>query len=896
MHEKNKVHAAGNAHFDRDWQWPFDSEGALEAWGTTLEALKKMRVFEQFTFEGLSPFLYPYLAQVDPEMVAEIRMRTQEGRFGLSNITWVEPDGNLPNYESMYRQVMMGLEAQDKYLGRTGKALKVDDAFGMDRRWPDVLSSAGVKYVVFKRPGKEERPLPSETFEWIGQGGGKVLAHRVEEIGTWGKSLPRHLAQILNSDRKRQDPKLALYGVSDHGGGPTREQILSLLLIQHHGHLPEELCEQYGITAKDFLAMQNHWQMLGRLVEQPEILAETTFQFSTVEAFCESLGAVSVKRPEWSQELQYHAVGCYLAEPEIKHSNQAAERVLNSAERIRVMTEVLTGLPYPVENFKSAWEKVLINQFHDILPGSSIEEVYSQSEDRYGAARSEAADQRLIGAHRIIKEVEIPQYEGSFPIVAFNEHPWPVRQRRPLHVRDYDQSRHILVDANGQAVPFQDVFPDHHGGSRSTMIVDLPEFGYTTLQFIKATPEEKQALVAQWQREHQERITEPMSLATWQKRLVEGVVDPTLIKRHRQLWENLPLLDREMENKRLRVTVDPKTGGVFIYDKKFGYEVFKPGRAGGVPTAFVDTTSPNDKEPADTWGHWETTFQTKDPDLTFMPTSIKRLEDGPVVDTIQVDSTLYRRTTLSEAPAELIMSQVRQAGIPEAMWAPGKEIVMQDRCYRIEAVDWGMGSLRVVPFKTHWEPTASRITQRFSLAADENEVEVEVELECKEKHVMVKLVYPYHGAAYREGYFETPGGVQGQPLDGAEHPVQRFLGAQFETNEQTKEGLKFRRGLFVMSPQASSGAVNREEVQLSVTRTPIYSHHAPFKREVEKIGAYKHQGMRPLTFDYRIVPADASWQKAGIVRRAMAYTQPAGIYNTNGHPGRLPMECSSNAD
>lgn len=890
------VYLAGNAHFDPAWRWKYRFEGAGEAEGTHKASLDHMEMFEQFTFEGLSSFLLPLLDTVNPKMLARMRQRTHEGRWGLSNITWVEPDCNLINDESWYRQIMRGQEAQAKYLGKIGTALKIDDAFGLPHGLPDILEAAGINYLVFKRPGKEERPLPSEAFRWIGPKGGSVIALRVEEIGAWGKdawSLPRHIAQIINSDTDPRLPKLALYGVSDHGKGPTRKQILSSLMFQHHGAVPQEICQKYRISENEFEVMQRNWNRLLTFVAHPEILKDTSFHFGTVEAFCEALGAANDSWPEWAQKLYYHAVGCYSAQAQGKHLNQEAERALNGAETTCTMAQETVGQAYPHGSLTEAWETVLFNQFHDILPGSSIPAVHVDAAYGVGGAIDSAGQFKLEAAMAMINEIGIPQVEGSNPMVVINVHHWKVRELLQMHIYEYDPDRHILVDSHLDPIPFQDIFPDHHAGNRTAALFDLPPLGYTTPQFISVTPEERAKFQEAWQQEHESRITHPLSHDEWRALLNGSEMEPELTRGFLQKWENLSPSDREIENNILRLTVDPKTGGVYLYDKKLGYQVFTPGMAGGEVVIFKDTTDPNDPEPADTWGHWGTSFQTKDLDLRFFPTRIKRVEDGPVVDTIQVDSTLFRRTVLSEAPLEMTMNQLRLEGVPEAWWKTGKHVVIQEKSYRIEDLDEAMGSVRLVPFTTQWKPTASRLTQSYSLHGNEGYVDVKTKIECKEKHVMVKYVFPYNAGAYREGFVEALGGVEGIAVDGREHPVQRFIGAQFEIpDKQTIDNEKYRRFLSILSPHISSGAVTRKEIQVAVTRTPVFNLHSPYEKLLEREESYQHQGMEPLEFDYRIVPGAFNRQEAGLVRQARAYTQPAEVHNTNGHPGSLPMEYS----
>jgi alpha-mannosidase len=230
-----------------------------------------------------------------------------------------------------------------------------------------------------------EKGLPGRLFWWESDDGSRVLAFRLPfEYCTWGKGLETHVERVEAELKAPQTETMCFYGVGNHGGGPTRENIESIRRMQANPDFP-------------------------RLV------------FSHPEAMFESALANGAAFPVVHDDLQHHASGCYAAHSGIKRWNRRAENALLAAEKWSAIARCVTGQPYP--DLSLAWKNVLFNQFHDIMAGTCLEEAYEDARDQYGESLSIAARAQNFAIQSLAWRVCIPQEEGARPLVIFNPTP-----------------------------------------------------------------------------------------------------------------------------------------------------------------------------------------------------------------------------------------------------------------------------------------------------------------------------------------------------------------------------------------------------------------------------------------------------------------------------------------
>lgn len=439
----------GNAHLDPVWLWQWQ-EGFQEAKATFRSALDLMREQDDFLFTSSSAALYEWVESNDPEMFGEIKARVAEGRWEIVGGWWIQPDCNIPGGESFVRQGLYGQRFFKEKLGTTAHVGYNVDSFGHAATLPQILSKSGMDSYVFMRPHPHEQSLPSRLFWWESEDGSRVLTYRIPyEYCTSPRDLREHVARCAAELHGRVDELMCFYGVGNHGGGPTRENLASIREMADDPAYP-------------------------RLI------------FSTPTRYFHTMREKGSAFPVFHDELQHHASGCYSAHSGVKRWNREAENLLVTAERMSALAMCVTGLPYP-DDFARAWKGVLFNQFHDILAGTSIEPAYEDARNLYGEAMA-IAGRNLNGAVQSLSwHIGIPREESVRPLVVFNPHSWAVRANVEHEFGRVNEGD-ILLDDEGEEVPLQCVRSQATvaSGSRTRLsfIADLPPYGYRTYRVV----------------------------------------------------------------------------------------------------------------------------------------------------------------------------------------------------------------------------------------------------------------------------------------------------------------------------------------------------------------------------------------------------------------------------
>jgi alpha-mannosidase len=446
MKEKT-VHMIGNAHIDPVWLWQWP-EGFHEVKATFRSALDRMKEYEEFLFISSSAAFYQWVEESDPAMFAEIQQRVAEGRWGIVGGWWIQPDCNLPGGESFVRQALYGQRYFKEKFGLTATVGYNVDSFGHHGMLPQLLKKSGLDYYIFLRPSPHERGLPGRLFWWASDDGSQVLAFRIPyEYCTSGKDLEKHIRRCAGELKSPLDEMMCFYGVGNHGGGPTRENIESIQRLADAPDLP-------------------------RLV------------FSRPECFFQSVLDQQLPIRVVHDELQHHASGCYAAHSGVKRWNRLAENRLIAAEKFAAIAYWLTGQPYPAD-FALAWKDVLFNQFHDILAGTSLEAAYDDAHHLYGEALS-IADRGLNHAIQSLAwNIGIEAEAGVKPFVVFNPHAWPVKLAVEVELGSMPENAGLLDDA-GRSLPFQMIKPSvaARGRNRFCFVAELPALGYRTYRLV----------------------------------------------------------------------------------------------------------------------------------------------------------------------------------------------------------------------------------------------------------------------------------------------------------------------------------------------------------------------------------------------------------------------------
>lgn len=354
---------AGHAHIDMNWMWRYDETVSITL-DTFRTALDLMDEFPDFTFSQSQASVYEIVEKHEPELLEEIRGRIASGQWEVTASTWVEADRNMPAAESVARQQLYTRRYLPKLLGVKEEKLCLDfepDTFGHSANTPEMLSRAGVKWYYHCR-GEESALL----YRWRAPSGAEVLTYREPNWylgpvdGTAADFVPAFCAQT------GMHTALRVYGVGDHGGGPTRRDVL---------------------TIRDMM----RWPIF------------PTVRFGTLAMFYEEAEKRYDTLPVIERERNFVFTGCYTSQSEIKKGNFIAENMLTGSEALSVFAHHAAGSRYDRAKFEQAWRKVLFNQFHDILPGSGVngtrdyalglyQDVYASAESaRRSAMKSVAA-------------------------------------------------------------------------------------------------------------------------------------------------------------------------------------------------------------------------------------------------------------------------------------------------------------------------------------------------------------------------------------------------------------------------------------------------------------------------------------------------------------------------
>ena len=428
------VHMIGNAHIDPVWLWRAD-EGFDEVRRTCQSALDRMDETPGFVFCRSSAAVYQWLEDNEPEMFEAIKQRVAEGRWCVVGGWWVQPDCNIPCGESFVRQALYGKRYFREKLGVDVRVGYNVDSFGHAATLPQILKGCGLDSYVFFRPGPHEKTLPAGLFRWQAPDGAEVTACRPpHHYNTGPDEIVERIRQAAEQAPLGLDHAMCFYGVGNHGGGPTKANIASILDVAGDPAAPDAL-------------------------------------FSTPQAFFDAVAGDPARLPVVAEELQHHARGCYSVLSAIKRVNRECEHLLLTAERFAAMADAGFGLDAPQVALTQAWHTVLFHQFHDVLAGTSIPEAYEDAWPQLDEVRRVAMDAITRSLEAIAPHIDTVG-EGE-PLAIYNSLGYDRTEVVEVKLEDEANDDVILLDARMQEVPCQ--VEEGHLVFRA----DAPALGYT---------------------------------------------------------------------------------------------------------------------------------------------------------------------------------------------------------------------------------------------------------------------------------------------------------------------------------------------------------------------------------------------------------------------------------
>src|SRR5579872_777916 len=390
------VRAIGNSHIDMAWLWPW-TETVEVVRNTFQSVLDLMREYPDFKFTMSSARTYEWMQEKYPDMFEQIKQRVKEGRWEVIGGMWVEPDLNMPDGESLVRQILVGKRYFQKNFGVDVKIGWNPDSFGYNWQLPQIYKKSGMDYFVTQKLlwAHEFTTFPYKLFWWQAPDGSRLLTYFPHDYagGIDAEPLATDLSIWMPSiyGKKLTDsPEMMhLYGVGDHGGGPTR------VMLDHADELrsPSAVFPKIQFSfARDF--------------------------FSDIEKKMPSM-----QIPTWDGELYfaYHR-GVFTTQAETKRRIRRAEEIVLNAEKFGSLAS-LYGRAYPQDDMELAWKNLLFDHFHDIMPGSGIAVNYLDAKRNLENVDRAANDVTRGSLNEIAAHVNT-QGDGV-PEMLFNSLSWP---------------------------------------------------------------------------------------------------------------------------------------------------------------------------------------------------------------------------------------------------------------------------------------------------------------------------------------------------------------------------------------------------------------------------------------------------------------------------------------
>ena len=539
------IHLTGNAHIDAAWLWPWTEtvEVVRQTFGT---ALQLMNEYPKYTYSQSAAAYDEWVEQKYPPEFAEIKQRVKEGRWEMVGGMWVEPDLNMPDGESQVRQLLIG---ERYFQSRFGVDVRIGwnpDSFGYNWQLPQIYKRSGVDYFVTQKMAwNDTNQLPLKLFWWQSPDGSRVLTYfphnYVNDIDPVDMAIAfAHARQ----DNPGTTELMHLYGIGDHGGGPTR----AMLDAGDRWMEPDKAYARlnYGVAGSFFSAVEKELDTAHAPIWNYKTLAAGDTKLPPSAAGLWSL-------PVWNDELylEFHR-GVFTTQANHKRNMRESEEEMLNAEKWSALAW-LSGTPYPAQQLNEAWKKVLFNQFHDLAAGSGIAEIYKDAQKDYDMVRftTDAATRQASGA--IASYIDTQSGSRGVPLLVFNPLAWERTDLAEFTVQLPAAASAVeIVDGAGKVIPSESSAQnsDTHTFTVRAEVPDVPSLGYKLLYARAARAATRAAL--------------------------EGV--------------QVSADGHTLENRFLRLTVDPRTGCIIsLVNKKSGFDAIAKGGCGNQLQAFKDT-------------------------------------------------------------------------------------------------------------------------------------------------------------------------------------------------------------------------------------------------------------------------------------------------------------------
>ncbi len=584
----------GNSHIDAAWLWPW-TETVDVVRRTFSTALQLMDEYPQYTFTQSAAAYSEWIEQKYPATYQGIFDRVKQGRWELVGGMWVEPDLNMPDGESLVRQLLLGKRYFKEKFGVDVRIGWNPDSFGYNWQLPQIYKKSGIDYFVTQKMAwNDTNKLPMKLFWWQSPDGSRVLTYFPHDYAN--EIDPVQIAAdvaVLRDRNPGVTEMMHLFGVGDHGGGPTRAMLDS----------GERWTEPQVVFPKVFFGVAQGFfsDVEGKLdTEHSPVWNYKSIATADTRLTPAADGKISL--PIWNDELyfEYHR-GVFTTQANHKRDMRESEEEMLDAEKYSSLAW-LSGAAYPATQLAEAWKKVLFNQFHDLAAGSGIGVIYQDAQKDYDMVWWASAEATSSALKTLASEVNTSSVSGEgVPVLVFNPLAWERTDLVTVDVQMSETEKNgiSVLDARGNPLMFEVLSSDEQTHTYHLLIEtrDVPSLGYEVLHVIPGRNDPKTDL-------HTSGLT--------------------------------------LENSLLRVAVDPQTGCITsLYDKQSTFESIAGGGCGNELVAFKDT--PKDY---DAW-NIDADFEKQFTKLA-KADSVQLIERGPLRAAIRVTRKWQQSTFVQD--------------------------------------------------------------------------------------------------------------------------------------------------------------------------------------------------------------------------------------------------------
>lgn len=442
---RRKIHLICNAHLDPAWLWHWD-EGAAEAISTFRVAADFCDKYDTFVFNHNEAILYQWIEKFEPALFVRIQRLVRDGKWKIMGGWYLQPDCNMPAGEGFIRQALVGQRYFKEKFGVVPKTAINLDPFGHTRGLVQILKKCGYSSYLICRPLKEFHGvlvdvLGYDDFKWKGFDGSEVLVHRAFQnyLSDIGKATSK-IQRYIQTDYGTKNVGILLWGVGNHGGGPSEIDLIEIneLMRQYDGEI--ELVHSTPEDYFDELRMSKEYDGL----------------------------------PMREKDLNPWAIGGYTSQIRVKQQYRQLESQMFLTEKMLAHAAMTGRIEYPISDLKAAEEDLLFAQFHDILPGTTIQPVEEESLRLIGHG-AEILSRLKTQAFFALCDGQTKAEDGTLPIMVYNPYPYPIEtifecEFHKPHIEDVFDAPHLFGIDGEVSCQYEQTCTNNFGGRRRRLI------------------------------------------------------------------------------------------------------------------------------------------------------------------------------------------------------------------------------------------------------------------------------------------------------------------------------------------------------------------------------------------------------------------------------------------